>query len=285
MTVQEERVFVVGGTGNVGSIVVQELINSGAQVTVYARSPEKVPKADNVTTIQGDYSDWTPLETSIVGHTRLFLLAGEGPDLTQVKIDVAKRAYAAGVKQLVELSARRLPWRDYTVVHLHTLAEEAIYAIPDRGSYVTLRPTNFMSNQLLALDLIRSQNILVDSAAPDEPQEFISPRDIATVATRILREPIDKHNDAAYELIGDVRTPSERAAYLSKALGRPITYKQLPVQELYDMYLKEGLDHAFAYYLVTYQDVKPVSRGLPLLLGRSPESFEEFTDNNKDLFL
>ncbi|KAI8143406.1 hypothetical protein BJV82DRAFT_668462 [Fennellomyces sp. T-0311] len=284
MSTQEERIFVVGGTGTVGSIVVQGLIESGAQVTIYTRSPQKVPEASTVSIAQGDYSDWTPLEKALPGHTRLFLLVGDIPGMTEIKIDVAKRAYAAGVKQVVEVSAKRLPFRDYTLTDGHILAEDAVYAIPNRGAYVSLRPTNFMTNQLYFTDMIKEQNILVDSAAPDEPQEYISPRDIATAAVRILREPIDKHNDAAYELIGDVRTSSERAAYLSKSLGRTITYKQLPVQEIYEMYRDMGWNHAISYYLATYQHVSPVSRGLPLLLGRCPESYEEWTEKNKALF-
>ncbi|KAI8143407.1 hypothetical protein BJV82DRAFT_557824 [Fennellomyces sp. T-0311] len=284
MSIQEERIFVVGGTGNIGSIVVQDLIKSGAQVTIYTRSPQKVPQASTVSIAQGDYSDWTPLEKALPGHTRLFLLVGDVPHQTEIKIDVAKRAYAAGIKQIVDLSTVRLPLRDYVVLDAHALAEDAIYAIPNRGAYIALRPTNFMTNQLAFINTIKEQNILVDAAAPDEPQEFISPRDIATVAVRILGEAIVKHKDAAYEIIGDVTTPNKRAEYLSKALGRTITYKQLPVQEVYDKFREIGWDHAAAYFMSTYQHVRPPSRGLQLLLGRSPESYEEWTESNKSLF-
>ena len=52
---------------------------------------------------------------------------------------------------------------------------------------------------------IQSENTLVDSADPEEKQEWISPFDIAQVAVNILQDSIDKHGDAAYDLVGDLK--------------------------------------------------------------------------------
>ncbi|KAG2226958.1 hypothetical protein INT45_006365 [Circinella minor] len=279
----KERIYILGGTGRIGSVIIPELIKVGVQITVYARSPEKVSKADNVTVIQGDYNDLTPFENSIAGHTRLFLLVADCEDLDKIKIKFGTKAYAAGVKQIVELSARRLPWRSYNVVHVHQQAEDALYAIKDRGYHVTLRPTNFMTN-MTDYNTIKNNNEIVDSADPDEQQEWISPSDIGHVAARILVEPIEKHKDVAYELIGDVKTPAQRAAIISKVTGRNISYKQLSVQEMYDFFINAGETNSMAYYMSTYQFVSPISRGLPLLLGRPQESVEVWATNNKELF-
>lgn len=283
-----ERIYVVGATGNVGRSALQGLIASGAQITVYTRSPQKIKKADNVTTVRGDYSDLTPLEQSLPGHTRLFMVVTYFHDMENVKLAIAKRAYAAGIKQIVQISAKLGPWRNYTLLHKNRVAEEAIDAIPNRGgTHIALRPTNFMTNHFfLAADTIRGKDTILGTADPDEPQEWISPDDVGAAAVRILLEPIDKHGDAAYEMIGDVKTPAERAAILSKLLGRTITYTQVPVQEFYEQLLQTGMDHATAYYITTYQDpTARVSRGLPLLLGRQPESFEAWAAKNKAAFL
>ncbi|KAI9498590.1 hypothetical protein BDB00DRAFT_391976 [Zychaea mexicana] len=283
MTIEGDRIYLLGATGRIGSVILPELIKAGVQVTVYARSPAKVPKAENITIVQGDYDDLTPFENSIAGHTRLFLLVADREDLDKVKIAFGTRAYAAGIKQLVELSARRLPWRSYNVVHVHQQAEDALYAIKDRGYHVVLRPTNFMTN-MTDYDTIKNDNRIVDSADSDEQQEWISPADIGTVAARILLQPVEQHKDVAYELIGDVKTPAQRAAIISKLTGRTISYSQLPVQELYDFFIKAGETPSMAYYMSTYQSLSPVSRGLPLLLGRAPEKLEDWAANNKDLF-
>ncbi|KAI8142125.1 hypothetical protein BJV82DRAFT_615634 [Fennellomyces sp. T-0311] len=278
------RVFVIGGTGKIGSVVVKELVDSGAQVTVYARSPEKVQQPQ-VNVVQGDYSDLSPLRNAIGGHDRLFLLVVQVPNLDKVKHSISQIAYEAGVKQVVEINGKaRAPFRHYEMLIPYTLAEQAIYAIPNRGAYVTLRPTNFMSNIFFTADRIKNENILIDAAAPDEKQEWISTNDIGRVAARILTDPIEKHGDAAYELIGDIKTPSERSAILSKVLGRTVDYKQVSSQALYDAYIKMGTSHAIAYFMATYNDVSPLSRGLEILLGRKPETFEEWAAKNTNAF-
>ncbi|KAI9257165.1 hypothetical protein BDA99DRAFT_573490 [Phascolomyces articulosus] len=268
-----EKYYLTGATGQIGKVVLQELVKAGVQITVYTRSPDKVPKANNITIVEGDFKDLTPFENSIAGHTRLFLLIADRDNLTNIKIAMGTRAYAAGVKQIVDLSAKRLPYRSYNGLHIHELAEDALYAIKDRGYHVALRPTNFMSNMNF-FDIVKKQDRIVDTADPDEKQEWISTTDIGLAGARILLQPVEKHKDATYELVGAIATPAERAAILSKVTGRQITYTQLPVQELYDYYINGGFTPDLSYYLATYQVVDPVSRGLPLLLGRAPESVE-----------
>ena len=285
----EERIFVVGGTGAVGGVVVQELVKRGAQVTVYARSPHKVQQDNAITVIQGDYSDLTPLKKSIPGHHRLFLMVGEVHNIRDMVVSISKIAYAADIQQIVEISAKRIPWRKFRIADGHIEAEKIVYALPEKrdSSYVSLRPTNFMSNLLVFYsDALKDKDAVVDTAAPDEPQEWISPNDIAHVAARILCDPIEKHQDAAYELVGDIKTPTERATILSKVLGRTITYERIPVQDIYNKFIEAGVDHATAYYLASYQDVSPVTRGLPILLGgQSPETFDVWANKNRDLLL
>ena len=278
------RVFVVGGTGKIGSVVVKELLERGAQVTVYARSPEKVQEP-KVNVVQGDYSDLTPLKKAVGGHDRLFLLVVQVPDMDTVKRNISQAAYEAGVKQVVEINAKaRGPFRHYEMLIPYTLAEREIYALANRGAYVTLRPTNFMSNLFFTADSIKKDSTLIDAAAPDEPQEWISTNDIGRVAARILADPVEKHGDAAYELIGDIKTPAERSAILSKVLERTISYKQVSAQDLYDHYMQMGSGHAISYYMATYNDVSPLSRGLSILLGREPETFEGWAKKNTKAF-
>ncbi|KAG2227328.1 hypothetical protein INT45_004283 [Circinella minor] len=275
-----ERIFVTGGTGKTGVSLIQELIKRNAQVTVYARSPEKVVKHPNVTVIQGDITDLASFEKAIVGHTRFFLLVIGVPDTDKIKINLAQKAYDAGVKQIVDLAALRVPWRSHSLVHPHEKSEQAIYDIPNRGYYITLRPTNFMTNTAYRVETVKNQDIIIDAAEPDDLQEWISPEDIAEVAANIFIDPVEKHSDAAYELIGDLITPTRRAEILTKALGRSITYKQLPVQKMYDLYLDQFKSHDIAYYLATSRRSNPVYRGLPILLRREPENYESWVTRN-----
>ncbi|KAG1294060.1 hypothetical protein G6F66_005550 [Rhizopus arrhizus] len=141
-----ERVFIVGGTGNVGSRVVRNLIAKNIPVTLYARSPEKVNALfsgnELVKTLQGDYDDLSPLKEGLKGHIRLFLLINDYTKFSQLKETIATYAYEAGVKQIVDISSLSVsfPWRSNMNGNMHRLGEEAILNIPNRGYVVALRP-------------------------------------------------------------------------------------------------------------------------------------------------
>ena len=104
----------------------------------------------------------------------------------------------------------------------------------------------------------------------------------------ILQDPILKHRDAVYELNGDVKTPEERAKVISRALGKEITYTQLSAQERYDYLTKKvHMEHIKAYDLILYpwSNETRVSLGLSVLLGRKPETLEEWFEKYKAAFL
>ncbi|KAI8145269.1 hypothetical protein BJV82DRAFT_605590 [Fennellomyces sp. T-0311] len=285
MATYDERIYVIGATEKTGSVVLDELVQSGANVTVLVRSPEKVRHANAVNIVQGDYDDLITFFQTISGHTRLFIVMSNFAGSYETEISLSKIAYAAGVKQIVHLTGLQLPWRNWNITHAHRQAEQSISSIPNRGSFVSLRPTNFISNHLMTLDTIKNENVILDSADPDEPQEWISPNDVGRVAARILLDPVEIHGDAGYELIGDVKTPSERAAILSAVLDRPISYKQIPAHELYEKFIEAGLTHYGALWFSSYRNPQTIpTRSLPILLGRPIETWDVWARRNKNAF-
>ncbi|KAI9277105.1 hypothetical protein BDA99DRAFT_494891 [Phascolomyces articulosus] len=282
-----ERIYIIGGTGNVGSAAVNELLKHKIPVTLYARSQAKVQalfnNQDLLTVIQGDYADLKPFEDSIAGHTRLFLLVSDLQNLVKIKTSIAEKAYAAGVKQIVHISSSSVsaPWRTNFIGTVHRNSEEGILAIPNRAAYVALRPSRFMSNQnVFEAHGIKYANIISDTVGPDHPQEFISPNDIGLAAANILRDAVEKHGDAVYELIGDVLRPKDRAALLTKVLGREINYVKITAEEKYKILTeKAGLPHRMAYDLTGFVEADPhVTPGLSIILGRQPETLEQYTE-------
>ena len=109
---KQDRIFVIGATGKIGSAVVQELLRNDAQITIYARSREKVIKQlslmstnnnydkikNKATIVQGGFDNLIPFENSITGHTRMFLLIADIPKQRETLITISEIAYAAGVK-------------------------------------------------------------------------------------------------------------------------------------------------------------------------------------------
>jgi uncharacterized protein YbjT (DUF2867 family) len=206
------------------------------------------------------------------------------------KAEIAKAAYEAGVKQIVDISSFtvNMGWRTSLIGAHHYGAEKAIFDIPNRGYFVALRPGRFMAN-LLHLDRPLPAGKIFDSIPADRAQGWISTNDIGAVAAVVLSEDIEKHGDAVYSLTGDVRTSSERAEILSRILGQEITYQQVtPVQKYNKImevgYFKHDVAIDLCAGLQSYDDAR-VTPEISILLGREPESLEEYLTANKDAYL
>jgi len=286
-----ERVFFVGGTGSIGSKTVKGLLKKNIPVTLYARDPEKVATLFNknslVSVVQGDYSDLSALKAGIQGHSRLFLLIHDLINFVRLKTEIAKIAYESGVKQIVDISSftSARGWRTSGIATIHYEAERAIYDIPNRGRFVALRPGRFMSNCHLLFDKPTPDGKLFDTAPPNHPQSWISANDISDIAALVLSEDLLRHGDTVYELYSYVCTPTERAEILSRVTGRKITYHQISPVEQYHQIMKSGrVPHFIAYDLScsAYDDAAYVSKGIEILLGRPPQTLEEYLIPHKD---
>lgn len=289
-----ERIFIIGGTGNVGSKTVRDLVSRNISVTLYARNPSKAvdmfSESPLIHVIQGDLADLTPLKEGLSGHTRLFLLYSNFEDFVEKKVAIAKLAYASGIKQILDISSITAgeSWRSGYVGAIHRDAEQGILNIPNRGTLVALRPGRFMSN-ILSFERPSPEGLIYDTVNGDETQGWISPNDIGAVAAAVLSEDVKKHGDIVYELIGDVATLDERTATFSRVLERPISYQKVNPSSKYDQLMKTGLfPHGAAYSLVASTPTMPpttvTSTGIPILIGREPETLEQYISSNKAYF-
>ena len=287
----QERIYFIGGTGGCGSAAVKLVLERGYPVTIYTRKPEasEFKSNPNVTLVQGDYDDWTPFEKSIGGHTRLFLLIGSMVDMAGRKGTIAKIAYTAGVQQIVDISSLTInacPW--YHVARAHAGGEDAINALPERKgrSYVALRPWRFYSNFFHLKEAIKA-GTFVTVTDPDVLQGFISPNDIGLLAANVLTDPVEKHGDAIYLMVGHRYTPQQRADIVSKVLGKPVALAQWSYKEQYNLFINMfHLPHSGAYDFSADAIPDPdYSPQLELALGRKPETLEEWFEKNKAAFL
>ena len=147
-----------------------------------------------------------------------------------------------------------------------------------------------MSNQLIPgseAHTAKTSNAIFDVRNEDKLNPWISPNDIGEIAANILQDPIEKHGDAVYELIGDSRTPKEHPQILSSVLGKTITYQKITEEQLYEVLTKQsGLPHTLAYmFLGLTQFTGTRTPGLSILLGRQPETLEQWIEKNKSAFL
>ena len=252
------------------------------------------PKAmfqDDVNYVQGDYENFERLWTSYFGtFSFVFLLVADLPRMKETKHTFAKLAWDAGVKQVVDISSSfaSFPYRTSLIGHAHHQSEEAMLSIPNRSNLVAIRPSRFMTNHFWydLYNVKKNHDALLDDQDPDVKGEWISTNDIAAVAAVVLQEPIEKHGDLVYELIGDSVSCKERAALFSKALGRPIEYRHISPQEKYALSMEATHGaHGLVMDFVSVDTTSPPTKCIPILLGRPAETFEQWINANKDFFI
>lgn len=279
-----EKIFVTGATGNIGTKLVQFISKKDIQVTVYARNIEKarkvLPKSKNIKFVEGDYSTMDVFEREISGHSRLFILVSVHPDVVNIKSALSKIAYAAGVRQIVDISSISINfgYRESTFAALYRQCEDFSLGAAGEGQYyVALRPYQFFSNHVLlnthSIKENQSFNTIHDF---DWEEDFISPTDIAELASVVLTEPVEKHENCVYTMIGETLTANQRAATFSELLGKPITASKIPMQVMYDTLISHGMNHGTAIDLIQRRKSVGPTPYFSVMIGRSPQTFREW---------
>ncbi|KAJ2960209.1 hypothetical protein NQZ79_g4414 [Umbelopsis isabellina] len=289
------KVYVLGGTGGIGSQLVKELLKKDVPTTVLARDPNKASslfgKNDKLNVVQGDYTSVEAFKSSIVGHERLFLLVHGIEDMPDIKATFAKIAYEAGVKQVVDVSSGTVSgsWRGNIITSAHYFSEKAIYELPNRGSYVALRPTCFYSNHFFGDHMtVKHKGAMFGPDDPEQKMSWISPNDIAHLAANILTEPLETHRDMVYDMTSARLSGNDRAAALSNVLGKEIKYVQIPHQEAHKNFMEHAkMPHRMVYAVLDGSAAMPfpVTLGLSTILHREPETLEQWFTLNKDSFV
>src|ERR1700704_4868859 len=106
-------ILVTGSTGVIGSQVVANLAEKGAEVHALTRSPEKTKFPRGVTPVKGDLMDIDATQAAIAKTSTLFLLNAVTPDeVTQALLSLSL-AQEASIKRIVYFSAfrRQIPGR------------------------------------------------------------------------------------------------------------------------------------------------------------------------------
>jgi uncharacterized protein YbjT (DUF2867 family) len=288
------KVYVLGATGGIGTQVVKELLEKGVPTTVLVRDPSKANslfgESDKLNVVQGDYTSVDAFKSSIAGHERLFILVRDLEGMPKIKTTFAKIAYEAGVKQIVDVSSGSVSgsWRGNVITAAHYYAEKNIYELPNRGSYVALRPTAFFTNHFFGDHMtVKHKGAIFGADDPEEKSSWISTNDIAHLAVNVMTEPVEEHNDMVYDMTSARLSGNDRAAALSKVLGKEIKYVQIPFQDAHKNFMEHAhMPHRMVYAVLDSSAMMPfpVNRGLSTVLHREPETLEQWFAANKSAF-
>jgi len=223
------RVLIIGGSGTVGREVVSQLTQSGAQVRVMARDPEKARLPPPTQVVYGDLTRPETLDDSLKDIDTVFLVWVAPPTTVAPVIE----AIATRARRIVFLSAplktpHPLFQQPNAARDLGAKIESAIEASALQWTF--LRPGMFAANatewwggQIRAGDVVRWPYL-------DVPTAPIDPRDIAAVAMRALLE--EKHVQAEYVLTGPQSlSHREQLSIIGTVIGRALQIEELSPDE------------------------------------------------------
>ena len=220
-------VLVTGGTGQIGRVVIDELLDAGVPVRALSRGPAAMPAAVEV--VSGDLTVPESLDAALQGVSAVFLVWTIPLQTAPAVVD----RLAEHAQRVVLLSApHRTPHPFFQqpnpMAALHADLEQLI---ADTGvASTTIRPGMFSTNALnwwapsiRAGDVVRWPYGAAETAPVDE-------RDVAAVAARALYE--DGHAGGDYVLTGpEALSQAEQVSIIGDAIGRRLRFEELSPDE------------------------------------------------------
>jgi uncharacterized protein YbjT (DUF2867 family) len=282
-------ILVTGASGTVGSEVLKQLRQHGAEVRAAFHNPKKAEKAraQGLDAVTLDFADRASIAAALKGVDKLFLLGATAPNQPELEINVVDEAKKAGVQHIVKLSVLDAAGEKYLLARWHRAVEKAI-----EGSglaYTFLRANQFMQNFVTFYSpTIRAQGAF-QFPAGDSRVSLVDVRDIAAVAVEALTGP--GHQGRAYELTGpEPLSNGELALKLSAALRRPVKYVNVPPETFKQSVLASGVPRFYAdmlldlYRFYVAGGAQQVSGDVKKVTGRKPRTFDDFAREHASAF-
>ena len=256
-------VLVTGATGDTGRATVDELLARGHRVRALAhRRDDRSRRLEErgVEVVAGDLLDFGAVRSALDGARRAYFVYPIRPGILQATAYFARAAQAAGVDGVVNMSqvSAREDARSRAATD-HWLAERVFDW--SGVSVAHIRPTYFAEWLLYLAPMIRAGVLRVPFGTGRHAP--IAAEDQARVIVGILEDPAP-HRGQVYPLYGPVEyTYEETAAVLSRVLGKPVRYEQVPFDDFRPMLQAGGKASAGAGDDFLFQHLREVANRPP----------------------
>jgi uncharacterized protein YbjT (DUF2867 family) len=287
-----------GRVGGVGRILTKLLLQQGKAVRAMVRKEDERAQAlrdMGAQVVVGNLLDLDSMHKVIAGCEAIYFGMSVSEAYLEATVNVAAVAKHHGVQVFINMSQMTLAQMSITETtaspqhKLHWLAEQTLNwsGLP----VVHVRPTVLFEGFFLILtaDSVResSQIRLPFGEGKTSP---VAVEDVAGVIAALFAHP-QPHIGKTYHLTGP---QSENmhfyAQEYSKALGRTITYQDIPVEPWRDGLLERGLPVHLVNHLATMADLHRAGRydrmsdDVFTLTGQKPQSLQEFVGKNAQRF-
>jgi uncharacterized protein YbjT (DUF2867 family) len=271
--------LITGATGNIGRLLVADLLERGADVRALTRDPGSAGLPASVDVVRGGLAD-APAEAFRDVDAVFLFPAEHGVEA------FVERAVAAGVPRFVVLSSLAVSGRNArdagtaTAVH-HRAVEEAVTS--RAAGWTILRPGNFANNLLFWASAIRS-GTPVRMPYAGSSQVLVHEADVAAVAAIAVTAP--GAAPSVVELTGPASlTKVEQLATIGEALGRELPHVEITPDEFRAdtaPFMPPGIvEMLLRYWAETLHDPEPA---LPPALGRARTPLSRWALDHRGAF-
>lgn len=294
-------ILVTGAAGRVGAVgrtITELLLKQGNAVRAMVRQEDERARAlreMGADVVVGDLLDLDSMHRAIAGCETMYFGMSVSDTYLSATVNTAAVAKHHGVKAFINMSQMTLAQMSITETtpspqhKLHWLAEQALNwsGLP----VVHVRPTVLLEGFFLILtpkSVKESNQIRLPFG--EGKTSPVAVADVARVIASLLADP-KPHIGKIYHLTGP---QSENMHFFareySSALGRTITFQDIPVDAWRDGLVKQGLPVHLVNHLATMADLHRagcydrMSDDVLLLTGQRPLSMQEFIRNNAATF-
>ena len=233
----ERTILITGATGKQGGAVIRALNGKGFHLRAMTRKTDSAAAlalaAVGVELVRGDLDDAASLKAALAGAWGTLAVQNTWEAGVEKEEEQGKRfatiAREVGVQHFVYQSVGSAH-RKTGIPHFDNKArvEDTVRSL-HFPSHVIIRPVFFMENLLSPWFL--NGDKLYAAMKPTTVLQMIAVSDIGQYGARAFTDAA-KLNRREIDIAGDALTIPQSAAILTKALGRPIDFVQIPIEEV-----------------------------------------------------
>jgi uncharacterized protein YbjT (DUF2867 family) len=243
--------FVVTGiTGNVGSVVADNLLKSGQSVRAVVREKSKGDAwaKCNCEVAVADMYDAAALTEAFQGADGVFVLIPPVfdpkpgfPEAAAIAAALKSAIVAARPGSVVHLSTIGADAKATNLLTQHTIIEDALRELHVPITF--LRPGWFMENAAWDVAPAQTEGVIRSFLQPlDRAVPMVATVDIGKLAAEILQKTWT--GTSVVELEGPVRvTPYDIAGAFSRLLGRPVKAQAVPRESWESLFRSQGMQN------------------------------------------
>lgn len=279
-------ILITGAAGKTGRAILEQLVSRKQDVRVFVRKQDQAQTLLDLGAkefVIGDLLDSDNIHQAVEGISAIYHICPnvhpQEVEIGQLIIDAAKQA---GVEHFAYHSVL-YPQIEAMPHHwLKMRVEELI--IQSELPFTILQPTAYMQNVQAYWKQVTEDGMYAVPYPSDVPMSLVDLKDVAEAAANVLTD--QSHRNSIYMISGpDVLTPADIASALSNHLDQDVKASQINLNDWrttaedngLGSYQVETLLKMFSYY--EHNGFVASSNHLTYLLGRAPNSFQQFLQN------